>query len=97
MNEVVYPEALRCEDNGKRISQDVVDKIWYVGSSPVVCCCRLKVGYSEMNLFAMRLGKGKHLKGLTLMGGLITPEEFDHFHEVCQMLFCMRVRLTAEL
>lgn len=35
-----------------------------------------------MNIFAMRLGKGKHLKGRTLMGGVVTPEEFDHFHEV---------------
>jgi alkylation response protein AidB-like acyl-CoA dehydrogenase len=35
-----------------------------------------------MNIFAMRLGKGKHLKGLTLMGGIVTPEKFDHFHEV---------------
>ena len=29
----------------------------------------------------MRLGPGKHLKGLTLMGGLVKPEEFDYFHE----------------
>ncbi|KAF8576221.1 acyl-CoA dehydrogenase [Ramaria rubella] len=36
----------------------------------------------EMNIHAMRLGPGKHLKGLTLMGGLIKPEEFDYFHEV---------------
>jgi hypothetical protein len=35
-----------------------------------------------MNILAMRVGKGKHLKGRTLMGGIITPEEFDHFHEV---------------
>ena len=41
---------------------------------------------SEMNIFAMRLGKGKHLKGLTLMGGVITPEEYDHFHEVSNMV-----------
>lgn len=27
--EVVYPDAVKCEDNGKRISQDVVDKLWY--------------------------------------------------------------------
>lgn len=31
----------------------------------------------------MRIGPGRHLKGRTLMGGVITPEEFDHFHEVC--------------
>lgn len=37
---------------------------------------------SEMNILAMRIGRGKHLKGLTLMGGIITPEKFDHFHEL---------------
>ena len=35
-----------------------------------------------MNIPAMRLGPGKHLKGRTLLGGVITPDEFDHFHEV---------------
>ena len=35
-----------------------------------------------MNVPAMRIGPGKHLKGRKLMGGVITPEEFDHFHEV---------------
>ena len=27
--EVVYPDAVKCEENGKRISQDVVDQYWY--------------------------------------------------------------------
>jgi hypothetical protein len=27
----------------------------------------------------MRLGPGKHLKGLTLMDGIVKPEEFDYF------------------
>ena len=27
----------------------------------------------------MRLGPGKHLKGLTLMDGVVQPEEFDYF------------------
>lgn len=31
--------------------------------------------HSEVNLHAMRMGPGKHLKGLTLMNGLVTPEE----------------------
>ncbi|KAF7799104.1 hypothetical protein EIP86_010334 [Pleurotus ostreatoroseus] len=62
--DIVYPDAVRCEDNGKRISQDVVDKM------------------CEMNIPAMRLGKGKHLKGRSLMGGVVAPEEFDHFHEL---------------
>ncbi|CDO74186.1 hypothetical protein BN946_scf185043.g238 [Trametes cinnabarina] len=62
--EVVYPDAVRHEEDGKRISQEVVDKL------------------CEMNIPAMRIGPGKHLKGRTLMGGIITPEEFDHFHEL---------------
>jgi hypothetical protein len=28
LEEVVKPEAIRCEENGKRVSQEVVDKIW---------------------------------------------------------------------
>lgn len=37
---------------------------------------------SELEIPAMRLGPGKHLKGRKLMGGLVTPEGFDYFHEV---------------
>jgi hypothetical protein len=37
---------------------------------------------AKLNIIAMRLGPGPHLKGLTLMGGIIKPEEFDHFHEL---------------
>ncbi|KAG8747354.1 hypothetical protein FRC10_001533 [Ceratobasidium sp. 414] len=41
---------------------------------------------SRLNVHAMRLGPGKHLKGLTLMGGIIKPEEasppFNYFHEL---------------
>ena len=37
----------------------------------------------EANVIGMRLGPGTYLKGRTLLGGVITPEEFDHFHEVC--------------
>ncbi|KAI0028680.1 acyl-CoA dehydrogenase [Vararia minispora EC-137] len=64
IDEVVLPDATRCEENGKRISQDVVDKL------------------CEANILAMRLGPGKHLKGRTLLGGVVTPEEFDCFHEL---------------
>ncbi len=35
-----------------------------------------------MNINAMRLGPGKHLKGRKLMGGVVSPEEFDYFHEL---------------
>ncbi|KAI0676711.1 acyl-CoA dehydrogenase NM domain-like protein [Trametes maxima] len=62
--EVVYPDAIKHEEDGKRISQDVVDKL------------------CELNIPAMRIGPGKHLKGRSLMGGIITSEEFDHFHEL---------------
>jgi alkylation response protein AidB-like acyl-CoA dehydrogenase len=37
---------------------------------------------AEKNIHAMRLGPGKHLKGLTLMDGIVKPEEFDYFHEM---------------
>ncbi|KAI0303609.1 peroxisomal acyl-CoA-dehydrogenase [Multifurca ochricompacta] len=37
---------------------------------------------AEVNLHAMRLGPGKHLKGLSLFHGLVKPEEFDYFHEL---------------
>ncbi|KZT27067.1 acyl-CoA dehydrogenase NM domain-like protein [Neolentinus lepideus HHB14362 ss-1] len=62
--EVVQPDALRCEENGKRISQEVVDQL------------------AANNIIAMRLGPGKHLKGRSLMGGIVKPEEFDYFHEL---------------
>ncbi|RDB26250.1 Isovaleryl-CoA dehydrogenase, mitochondrial [Hypsizygus marmoreus] len=37
---------------------------------------------AKLNIIAMRLGPGKHLDGLELMGGLVKPEEFDYFHEL---------------
>lgn len=30
----------------------------------------------------MRQGPGKHLKGRSLFGGIVKPEEFDYFHEM---------------
>jgi len=80
--EVVYPDATKCEESGKRISQDVVDKLWLVSFYPLIDNIANGVGPSEMNIFAMRLGPGKHLQGRTLLGGIIGTEEYDHFHEV---------------
>jgi alkylation response protein AidB-like acyl-CoA dehydrogenase len=37
---------------------------------------------ADQNIHAMRMGPGKHLKGLTLLGGVVKPEEFDYFHEM---------------
>ncbi|KAJ3514588.1 hypothetical protein NLJ89_g2288 [Agrocybe chaxingu] len=37
---------------------------------------------ARLNIIAMRLGPGPHLKGLELMGGIVKPEEFDYFHEL---------------
>ncbi|KAJ7284910.1 acyl-CoA dehydrogenase [Mycena rebaudengoi] len=37
---------------------------------------------AALNMHAMRLGPGKHLKGLTLMNGLVKPEQYDYFHEL---------------
>ncbi|KIY45946.1 acyl-CoA dehydrogenase NM domain-like protein [Fistulina hepatica ATCC 64428] len=61
--EVVQPEAIRCEENGKRIGQAVVDRL------------------ADVNLIAMRLGPGKHLRGRKLLNGIVDPEVFDYFHE----------------
>ncbi|EIW84012.1 acyl-CoA dehydrogenase NM domain-like protein [Coniophora puteana RWD-64-598 SS2] len=36
---------------------------------------------NDFGILAMRMGPGKHLKGLTLANGAVTPEEFDCFHE----------------
>ncbi|KAF7982326.1 hypothetical protein HWV62_29026 [Athelia sp. TMB] len=37
---------------------------------------------SEANFLPMRLGPGKHLKGRSIMGGIVKPEEYDYFHEL---------------
>ncbi|KLO13475.1 acyl-CoA dehydrogenase NM domain-like protein [Schizopora paradoxa] len=37
---------------------------------------------AALEIHAMRMGPGKHLKGRTLMNGLVKPEEFDYFHEL---------------
>ncbi|KAF9038966.1 peroxisomal acyl-CoA-dehydrogenase [Hymenopellis radicata] len=64
VDEFVTPDAMIHEDDGKRPSQSVLDKM------------------AELELHAMRLGPGKHLKGRKLMNGLVKPEEFDYFHEL---------------
>lgn len=61
--EVIQPDALAREMDGKRMSPEVVRAL------------------ADNNIIGMRLGPGKHLKGRSLMGGVITPEEFDYFHE----------------
>jgi hypothetical protein len=50
---------------------------------------------SEMNIFAMRLGPGKHLQGRSLLGGVIRTEEFDHFHEVCKLWLAGHARFLT--
>ncbi|KAH8099991.1 acyl-CoA dehydrogenase/oxidase [Cristinia sonorae] len=64
VDEVIYPDAQAREEDGKRPSQAVFDKL------------------AEVELIAMRMGPGAHLKGRTLMGGIVKPEEFDYFHEM---------------
>ncbi|KIP11170.1 hypothetical protein PHLGIDRAFT_18086 [Phlebiopsis gigantea 11061_1 CR5-6] len=64
VDEVIYPDAQAREEDGKRPSADVIQKM------------------AAVELHAMRLGPGKHLKGRVLMGGIVTPEEFDYFHEL---------------
>ncbi|KAK4936242.1 hypothetical protein LTR10_022829 [Elasticomyces elasticus] len=37
---------------------------------------------ARLHMNAMRMGPGPHLKGRTLMNGVVSPEEFDFFHEM---------------
>ena len=84
--EVIYPEAVRCEESGRRISQEVFDKLRYaayhVGIDAIMHAHWRHRGWSEINFLPMRLGPGNHLKGRLIMGGIVKPEEFDYFHEV---------------
>lgn len=79
------PDAILREEDGKRPSIEVVQKSAYVipriglGAQADMPNSRHR---SEYNVHAMRLGPGKHLKGLTLAEGCVKPEEFDYFHEL---------------
>lgn len=42
--------------------------------------------YSAVNLHAMRMGPGKHLQGLSLMDGLVKPEEVSATTALCLAL-----------
>ncbi|KAI0787905.1 acyl-CoA dehydrogenase NM domain-like protein [Fomes fomentarius] len=64
VDEVVTPDALAREEDGKRPSLDVIQQM------------------ADYGLLAMIMGPGKHLKGRTLLGGVVKPEEFDRFHEL---------------
>ncbi|KAH9945276.1 acyl-CoA dehydrogenase NM domain-like protein [Epithele typhae] len=64
VDEVVTPDALAREDDGKRPSPSVINAM------------------AETGILAMAMGPGKHLKGRTILGGVIQPEEFDRFHEL---------------
>jgi hypothetical protein len=74
VDDVMYPDAQAREEDGKRPSQAVFDDMAYVvvASYP---CLDSQHPVRRMELHAMRLGPGKHLKGRTLMGGLVKPEE----------------------
>jgi len=64
VDDIIKPDAHAREEDGKRPSQSVFDKM------------------AEIEMHAMRLGPGKHLKGRKLMGGLVEPDKFDYFHEL---------------
>ncbi|KAH7101922.1 acyl-CoA dehydrogenase NM domain-like protein [Auriculariales sp. MPI-PUGE-AT-0066] len=64
IDEEVYEDAQLREEDGKRVSQEVFDKM------------------AGIEMHAMRMGPGKHLKGRTLANDLVKPENFDYFHEL---------------
>lgn len=76
MDNVITPDAAFNGPRGKGPSAEVNEKIAYVHTTfPHTPHLLMGLLYSELNLFAMALGPGKHLKGLKLMNGLVTPEE----------------------
>lgn len=42
---------------------------------------------AKVNLIAMRLGPGKHLKGRMLMGGIVKPEQVSGVLDSCVYAF----------
>ena len=76
VDEVIAPDAAMNAPRGKRPSAEVNEKmacvLWTLYYVPYPLTSLLN---SEVNLFAMYLGPGKHLKGLKLMNGLVTAEE----------------------
>ena len=93
---MVYPDAQERELDGKRPSQEVFDKMAYARRPPYCCGRFLREFCSEVNLHAMRLGPGKHLKGLSLFNGLVKPEEVGpvvFFLEMVFIMFSLLVRL----
>ena len=92
-NEVVKPEAQAREEDGKKIGQAVVDKMAYVyGACGERAGCADTVMRRAVGWLHMRLGPGKHLKGVNILDGVIKPEE------VCRasfrFIYCV---LTYEL
>ena len=60
----VTPEARECEDTGRHISQELIDRM------------------AKDGVLHMRMGPGKHLQGVELLGGAVKPEQFDYFHDL---------------
>ena len=87
VDEVITPDASQNGPRGKGPSAEVNEKLAYVCLVFSQLPPLIRFANSEFNLFAMALGPGKHLKGLKLMDGLVTPEE------VC--LACYIVRYLA--
>ena len=63
----------------------------YVDFLVILRVSRSSYRYSAVNLHAMRMGPGKHLKGKTLMNGVVTPEE------VSRTVLILNARLTLPL
>lgn len=75
-DDVVFEDAQAREEDGKRPSQSVLDKMAYVLQMYLPrTLADADLIRSEKNIHAMRMGPGKHLQGKVLMDGLVKPEE----------------------
>jgi len=50
---------------------------------------------SELGILHMRLGPGRHMKGVELMGGVMMGDEFDYFHDMLATQEMVRATTSA--
>jgi hypothetical protein len=84
VDRVIYPDAQLHEEDGKRPTQAVFDEMAYVLQISHIST-HLMAYHRQLEVHAMRLGPGKHLKGRTLMGGIVKPEEVGHSTAHCSV------------
>ncbi|KAF8557449.1 peroxisomal acyl-CoA-dehydrogenase [Imleria badia] len=66
----------------KFVDEVVKPEAWVREESGERASPQVMEAMAQLNVIAMKMGPGPHLKGLTLMNGAVLPEEFDYFHDL---------------